>query len=430
MRGRVRAYFDPSHLEISQRIPAALLMRLYATMSGLLTVFGVGLLLAGHWNANILLYNFVLALLCLVHVELARRNVILLPALVALVFTVATSMAGMVQTGGLSAAVCLNLIPLVILTFARRERLVPALSGVIWLLLVALHFWLRYHPEPHPGPPVYEFRVSLITFTGIMVLTGMITHLASRVHQEALEEVRQSIDELEQARQGLLESTIASREAMERAETMRHAKSRFLAHMSHELRTPLNAIVGYSGLVDEQLSDIEELPREHQEDASRIQLASQELLLLINDILDLSKIEATRMSTRTREHSARALFDKVRDDVAARHRDSAREIDWEMLVDEEHTIACDLELTAQLFTHAILANVSLAPTKVSLEVTEDALRLVMARGDEDRSSDSNHSAAMLNLHRLLRDELIALLEARHTDLNEGAKRAVLEVPSP
>ena len=136
------------------------------------------------------------------------------------------------------------------------------------------------------------------------------------------------------------------------------------------------------------------------------------------------------MSTRTREHSARALFDKVRDDVAARHRDSAREIDWEMLVDEEHTIACDLELTAQLFTHAILANVSLAPTKVSLEVTEDALRLVMARGDEDRSSDSNHSAAMLNLHRLLRDELIALLEARHTDLNEGAKRAVLEVPSP
>ena len=71
------------------------------------------------------------------------------------------------------------------------------------------------------------------------------------------------------------------------------AKSTFLANMSHELRTPLNAIIGYSELIEEELTD--EGIEDYIPDLHKIQTAASHLLSLINDILDLSKIEAGKM---------------------------------------------------------------------------------------------------------------------------------------
>jgi signal transduction histidine kinase len=76
------------------------------------------------------------------------------------------------------------------------------------------------------------------------------------------------------------------------AEASRH-KSQFLANMSHELRTPLNAIIGYSEMLQEEAEDLEQemlIP-----DLQKVNAAGKHLLGLINDILDLSKIEAGRM---------------------------------------------------------------------------------------------------------------------------------------
>ena len=82
-------------------------------------------------------------------------------------------------------------------------------------------------------------------------------------------------------------------EAKEAAEAANRSKSTFLANMSHELRTPLNAIIGYSEMLSEEAQ--EDGYEEIASDLSKIRGAGKHLLSLINDILDISKIEAGRM---------------------------------------------------------------------------------------------------------------------------------------
>ncbi|MFO0575558.1 MAG: response regulator [Polyangia bacterium] len=81
--------------------------------------------------------------------------------------------------------------------------------------------------------------------------------------------------------------------ARDQAVAASQAKSQFLANMSHELRTPLNAIIGYSEILQEETADVGH--DQYREDLQRITSAGRHLLMLINDILDLSKIEAGQM---------------------------------------------------------------------------------------------------------------------------------------
>ena len=80
--------------------------------------------------------------------------------------------------------------------------------------------------------------------------------------------------------------------AKEHAETASRAKSEFLANMSHELRTPLNAIIGFSELIRDQ--PFGQIGANYVEYATEINTAGHHLLDMINDVLDLSKIEAGR----------------------------------------------------------------------------------------------------------------------------------------
>jgi signal transduction histidine kinase len=84
-------------------------------------------------------------------------------------------------------------------------------------------------------------------------------------------------------------------------------KSEFLANMSHELRTPLNAIIGFTRLVLRRSRDV--LPEQQADNLSKVLVSAEHLLTLINDVLDLSKIEAGRVEIRPATFDVAALLD-------------------------------------------------------------------------------------------------------------------------
>ena len=97
--------------------------------------------------------------------------------------------------------------------------------------------------------------------------------------------------------------------AKENAEAANRAKSQFLANMSHELRTPLSAVIGYAEMIEEDLTDSGDAALLG--DVGKIKFNARHLLGLINDVLDLSKIEADRMTTFAETFETGKLLDDV-----------------------------------------------------------------------------------------------------------------------
>src|SRR5258706_11978497 len=87
-------------------------------------------------------------------------------------------------------------------------------------------------------------------------------------------------------------------------------KSDFLASMSHELRTPLNAILGFNEMILGQVYG--EVPKDMQEPLADIQASGKHLLRLINNVLDLAKIEAGRMELALADYSVHDMVESVR----------------------------------------------------------------------------------------------------------------------
>ena len=145
--------------------------------------------------------------------------------------------------------------------------------------------------------------------------------LSNRLHRSALAglsyqaEKDALIAELEQAK-------LNSDEARRRAEGANLAKSRFLATMSHELRTPLNAILGFSEVMKAELFGPLNVPT-YKEYSNDIHSSGQHLLMLINEILDLSRVEAGRYELKEEAVSLSGIVEECRHLLAMRAKNKS-----------------------------------------------------------------------------------------------------------
>jgi signal transduction histidine kinase/DNA-binding response OmpR family regulator len=114
---------------------------------------------------------------------------------------------------------------------------------------------------------------------------------------------------VEQRTTELAQAAHDAQAAREQAESANRTKSAFLANMSHELRTPMNAIIGYSEMLIEEAEELDQ--QEFAPDLKKIHGAGKHLLALINDILDLSKIEAGKMNVYLENFEVQGMLNDV-----------------------------------------------------------------------------------------------------------------------
>lgn len=150
-------------------------------------------------------------------------------------------------------------------------------------------------------------------------------HVDIDLHRRTLQSIEELNEQLEQ------QIAVANRMAR-RAECANRAKSQFLANMSHEIRTPLTAILGYSEALSEKLSALPD-STDSLRAIETIHRNGQHLLSVINDILDLSKIEEGRLTLEVISFSPREILSEI--EVLMRIRAAEKPIRWEVVVDGE-----------------------------------------------------------------------------------------------
>src|SRR5262249_33663167 len=154
-------------------------------------------------------------------------------------------------------------------------------------------------------------------------------------------------------------------------------KSEFLANMSHELRTPLNAIIGFSEVLNERMFG--ELNEKQEEYLQDIHASGQHLLSLINDILDLSKIEAGRMERELADFHLPTAIDNAL--ILVRERAGRRGIRLGSTIDKSLATICADERKVK---------------QVLLNLLSNALKFTPEGGRIDVSAAMNEVAAEIS----------------------------------
>lgn len=183
-----------------------------------------------------------------------------------------------------------------------------------------------------------------------ILCSGLFVWYRSRRTRAMYEFELRTNERLSEVNQELEKAKKAAEEAFHIAEEANQSKSRFLSNMSHDMRTPMNAIVGFTTLLDNESKNSEKV----QEYTKKIAFSSHHLLGLINDVLDMSKIEAGKMKLTLEEENMDGIIENI--DALVRTQMVLRRQKFEIIVEllkmegAECTVCENGQLAVETFT--------------------------------------------------------------------------------
>jgi len=186
----------------------------------------------------------------------------------------------------------------------EAEALINRVSLMVFLVSALIAFALLFSLIRYTQKSLAQLRWGTKEWS-----SGNLTHRIQVTGKGDLSDVGRAFNAMAEK----LDSTMEhAKEERQRADKANRAKSGFLANMSHELRTPMNAIIGYSEMLLEDIEDGVELDSQGLEaDLGKINGAGKHLLELINEVLDLSKIESGKMGVYNEQVDLKKLIEDV-----------------------------------------------------------------------------------------------------------------------
>lgn len=176
---------------------------------------------------------------------------------------------------------------------------------------------------------------------------------------------RQNISELKEKE---LQNQLVLREAFRAAEDANRAKSDFLFNMSHDIRTPMNAVLGFSALIEQSMDK----PEKVAEYNKKIQYAGQHLIDLINDLLDMSKIESGKFTLNLSKFSMSGLLDEISSVMAPQAKDRGHNFDLKVEEGLHDTYLGDRLRISQILINLISNAIKYTPEGGQIDVMVQA----------------------------------------------------------
>ena len=302
-----RPVFDYELLRLfaQNRLSASLVILLLVGTVGFLSSLWTGAATAGIWTASVLMIHAVIISKCRqflaepqagINIRAWRVRFIMLDLFFGLAW-----MFNLIQPVGVEEGTGTFMLFVMLLVVAVSSMLASSLPVAVFAATmpvtaaVAINFALKGNLHD------YILAIMAVTAEGYFCLLAHRLYSTTLATLQARAEKDMLIGELEQ-------SKTISDEARNRAEAANISKSRFLAQMSHELRTPLNAILGFSEVMKNEIFGAHAIPA-YKDYSNDIHASGQHLLGLINEILDLSRIEAGRYELNEESVSLPAIVE-------------------------------------------------------------------------------------------------------------------------
>ncbi len=265
----IHAIFNESNDDLQTKIFAIAsgtgLMALLATC---ITAFCLG----ANISRSLLFFGVNLLIFAIIAITLKTKKIQVGAILISLLLITVLTPTAFLTSGGMSGSTPLWLLfAVVYISFTVRGKARLLLVIIEEIVIFASYYMAYHHPEiVHSPSTSYVYETSLISIALITITCSLLITLLTRMYQ--------------------LENETAAEQKIE-IEELNQAQNRFFSSISHEIRTPINTIIGLNEMIlrEENISD------EIAEDARNIQAASRMLLTLINDVLDMSKIESGNM---------------------------------------------------------------------------------------------------------------------------------------